>query len=78
MPDSDSPQVPLTEHDARFPSGLWTGFFQQRGDRPTEQQMHFAAGRVTGAGADDCGSFTLQGEYDVVRGTANWTKTYRT
>ena len=38
--------------------------------------MHFAAGRVTGAGADACGPFTIAGAYDTVHGTAVWTKIY--
>ncbi|NNJ25308.1 hypothetical protein LzC2_13780 [Planctomycetes bacterium LzC2] len=38
--------------------------------------MHFRGGRLTGAGADDCGPFTIRGVYDVARGTAEWTKSY--
>lgn len=38
--------------------------------------MHFADGRLTGAGADDAGAFALDGVYDTVRGTAVWTKRY--
>ena len=64
------------ERDPRFPSGPWAGYFQQRADRPTAQEMHFAAGRLTGAGADDCGPFTLSGTYDPARGAAVWTKRY--
>ena len=64
------------ERDDRFPSGPWGGFFQQRGNRPTEQAMHFAGGRLGGGGADGTGPFTLRGVYDVRRGTATWTKTY--
>ena len=70
--------APTAEQDPRFPSGPWGGFFQQRADRPTAQDMHFVGGRLTGAGADDCGAFTLSGRYDAARGTADWTKFYGT
>ncbi|QDT18143.1 hypothetical protein [Alienimonas californiensis] len=66
----------LAERDPRFPSGAWSGFFQQRTDRPTAQDMHFRGGRLTGAGADDCGRFTLSGTYDTARGVAEWSKSY--
>ncbi|MFH5803275.1 hypothetical protein [Alienimonas sp. DA493] len=74
QPPADSSA--LAERDPRFPSGAWAGFFQQRTDRPTGQDMHFRGGRLTGAGADDCGRFTLAGTYDVARGVAEWTKSY--
>ena len=78
MPTSSRPAAagPLTERDPRFPSGPWAGFFQQGGDRPTGQDMHFRGGRLTGAGADPCGRFTLSGSYDTATGTAVWTKRY--
>ena len=63
--------------DPRFPSGTWTGFYQQWGrDRNTSQDMHFAGGRVTGAGRDRAGAFTLSGRYDTATGVAEWTKIY--
>ena len=71
-----APAGPIAERDERFPSGPWGGFFQQGGNRPTEQAMHFAAGRLDGGGADGTGPFTIAGVYDVARGTATWTKFY--
>ena len=77
MSSAVPPAAPaVAERDPRFPSGSWYGFFQQRTDRPTEQDMHFAAGRIGGAGADDCGPFTIAGTYDTARGVAVWTKSY--
>ena len=68
----------MTARDSRFPSGPWAGFYQQRGDRPTAQDMYFSGGRLTGSGSDRAGAFTLSGHYDPAAGTASWTKTYAT
>ena len=76
MPAAAPDPPTAAERDDRFPSTTWGGFYQQRGDRPTSQEMHFAGGRVTGGGRDPAGRFTLSGRYDTARGTAEWTKSY--
>jgi hypothetical protein len=60
-------------------SGVWSGYYEQGGDR-YEQQMtlEFADGLIRGDGIDGLGEFTLEGEYRVdgsdVR--VGWVKTY--
>ena len=40
--------------------------------------MHFRGGRLSGAGRDGTGAFTLAGTYDVAGGRAAWSKFYGT
>jgi len=64
--------------DDFLPSGEWTGFFQQYGlSHRTDLHLRFAAGKVTGDGADAVGPFTVRGRYDAATGELNWTKSYR-
>ena len=76
MPADPADTPAAAERDDRFPSTTWGGFYQQRGDRPTSQDMHFRGGRLSGGGRDPAGRFTLSGAYDTARGTAAWTKRY--
>ncbi len=61
-----------------YPSGLWEGFWQQRGRRgPMEAlTLRFAAGRVSGGGTDRVGPFTFAGEYDTATGAVRMAKQY--
>ncbi|MCA9319682.1 MAG: hypothetical protein KDB53_03055 [Planctomycetes bacterium] len=63
--------------DQEFPSGEWTGFYLQS-KRKSRQDLRltFKAGRVTGAGSDDCGRFAIDGHYDRRSKEVWWTKSY--
>lgn len=68
-----------TETDSRFPSGKWLGFFLDKrmpGRHDMELTLHFANGRMTGAGRDRVGAFTIDGAYDVKDGQCLWVKEY--
>jgi len=75
-----SPNPPISETDPRFPSGPWTGFFLMphtgHHRHPTELQLTFANGVMTGSGRDFVGPFTVRGKYDVADGKCYWTKRY--
>jgi hypothetical protein len=67
------------ETDRRFPSGAWTGFFQQSwlpGRHPTDLTITFRDGRMWGEGSDWVGPYTVDGTYDVADGNCRWTKQY--
>ena len=67
------------EADPRFPSGPWTGFFQQKavpGRHPTDLELAFAGGAVVGEGRDWVGEYTVRGTYDPADGRCEWTKQY--
>lgn len=67
--------------DNGFLSGPWSGFWQQpdtRGFHRMEVDLSFKAGRVTGAGKDEVGSFAIRGGYDRETGACWWDKCYRT
>ncbi|SPE54328.1 conserved hypothetical protein [Verrucomicrobia bacterium] len=61
-----------------FPSGPWTGFYNYLpGDRHRmELQLTFAAGSMSGDGADDVGRFLIKGRYDAASLECYWTKSY--
>ncbi len=69
-----------TEADPRFPSGPWTGFFQQSwkapGRFPTHLGLRFQNGRLEGEGHDLVGPYTVRGTYDPADGRCEWTKQY--
>jgi hypothetical protein len=67
------------EHDPRFPSGRWTGFFLQYwlpGRHTTNLRLTCRDGVLTGTGWDWVGSYTLGGSYDLDTGRCEWTKQY--
>lgn len=60
-------------------SGLWSGYYEQWGQRhPQELTLEFADGLIRGDGLDGIGEFTLEGEYRVDAGDVRlgWIKTY--
>ena len=64
---------------AELTSGLWSGYYVQRGQRyPQQMTLEFADGLMRGDGRDGLGTFTIDGEYRVdgpdVR--LGWIKTY--
>jgi hypothetical protein len=67
------------EHDPRFPSGPWQGFFLQwwfRGRQPTSMRLSWRDGDLTGTGSDWVGPYTIEGQYDRESGRCAWTKQY--
>ena len=58
-----------------LPSGDWTGYYEQGARTRQDLFLSFAGGRLTGAGSDPVGLFSVRG------GTAGaevwWTKRYR-
>lgn len=67
------------EPDPRFPSGKWVGFYLDRrmpGRHQMEMVITFANGRMTATGRDRVGTFTFDGQYDVVDGKCEWVKQY--
>jgi hypothetical protein len=67
------------ETDSRFPSGPWTGFFQQSwlpGRHTTDADLSFEGGRLWGSGRDWVGPYTVEGHYDTADGRCRWTKHY--
>jgi hypothetical protein len=64
--------------DVLFPSGPWTGFYNyQPGARHgMDLQLSFVNSRMSGAGTDDIGRFTIRGRYDAASRECWWTKTY--
>jgi hypothetical protein len=67
------------EHDSRFPSGPWTGFFLQYwlpGRQPTSLRLTCRDGELAGTGRDWVGSYTIDGTYDLGTGQCEWTKQY--
>jgi hypothetical protein len=73
------PEHPELETDPRFPSGPWTGFFLQKpipGRHLMEMHLTFCAGRISGAGRDWVGEFTIAGDYALDSGRCSWAKQY--
>jgi hypothetical protein len=68
------------ETDQRFPSGPWTGFFQQSWVAPhrfeTNVDLRFQGGELWGEGRDWVGPYTVRGTYDAAEGRCEWTKQY--
>ncbi|WZP00689.1 hypothetical protein EP7_002338 [Isosphaeraceae bacterium EP7] len=77
------PRPDPIETDPRFPSGPWTGFFQQKGvpGAPDKSWMDlrltFQNGSITGTGRDRVGEFTLNGKYDLDDGRCYFHKRYK-
>lgn len=62
-----------------YPSGRWDGFWVQEPwgrQAMTPFTLHFADGRVSGAGRDMVGRFTFSGEYDEATGAVRMVKQY--
>jgi hypothetical protein len=60
-----------------YPSGAWTGFYNYGRDaqrNPMDLFLNFSAGRITGDGVDDIGSFVIAGTFSGSE--CQWTKTY--
>lgn len=74
-------KLPEPETDPRFPSGPWTGYFQQKllppGKHCMEMRLNFCAGIITGEGRDRVGSFIVHGRYDLADGRCRWHKRYQ-
>src|SRR5437867_3811958 len=67
------------EHDPRFPSGPWTGFFLQSclpGRQTTTLHLVCRDGELAGTGQDWVGSYTIDGRYELDTGRCEWTKQY--
>lgn len=74
-------QLPVEgcEADPRFPSGAWTGFFQQSwlpGRHRTDLTLTFRDGRMWGDGSDWVGTYSVEGTYDRATGSCRWAKQY--
>ncbi|HZZ28083.1 MAG TPA: hypothetical protein VFE46_08780 [Pirellulales bacterium] len=69
----------ILEQDARFPTGMWTGFFLQYwwpGRHTTDLDLTCGGGQLSGRGSDAVGGYTMQGSYDVATGKCEWIKHY--
>jgi len=70
------------ESDPRFPSGAWTGYFEQKLPLPfpgrftMEMVLSFRNGTLTGTGRDLIGEFAMDGVYHLQDGRCHWTKRY--
>jgi hypothetical protein len=63
--------------DTDFPSGPWTGFYQQTGRRyAQDMELTFEGGVIRGAGWDNQGEFVIKGCYDLESREVRWTKKY--
>ena len=74
---NDTPAI--TETDPRFPSGKWVGFFVHQGlpeKFPTELDLRFSMGKMTGTGSDRVGNFDVDGKYELSDGKCEWIKKY--
>jgi hypothetical protein len=63
-----------------FPSGVWEGFWEQKGmgRQPMEEfELHFRPdGTIDGSGVDVVGEFTFSGQANPVTGRLRMTKQY--
>lgn len=65
------------ESDGRFPSGEWTGYYVQWGQRGRQDLvLTFREGKIGGCGSDAAGDFAISGEYSVESGRAALRKRY--
>jgi hypothetical protein len=75
----NNPAVANLEHDPRFPSGAWTGFYLQQirpGRNKTDTVITWSSGKFTGSGKDRVGPYTVNGTYDLATGRCEWIKQY--
>lgn len=75
-------QVAEKVEDTEWPSGTWVGFWTEP-NRPflpyknrMELDLFFSDGKVTGAGNDHIGNFSISGSYDTGDMTCTWSKSY--
>lgn len=76
---SDDPQGPApepAESDERFPSGPWSGYYQQHGRHGMDLTLTFRKGQISGDGRDSVGTFLIRGSYDTQTGKCHWSKRY--
>lgn len=65
------------ETDARFPSGPWTGFYVQLGQRGQQAMtLAFRKGEIQGTGVDEAGAFLIEGQYDAATGRCALSKSF--
>jgi hypothetical protein len=75
----DERELAMLEHDPRFPSGPWAGFFLQYwlpGRHPTALHLSCRDGKLAGTGQDWVGEYTIDGHYELGTGRCEWTKQY--
>src|SRR5262245_66428660 len=73
------PNTAVIMNDATgdYPSGPWTGYYQQSGRRVRQDlDLRFANGVLTGTGSDSAGRFTVRGRYRANDGQVTWPKRY--
>jgi len=67
----------MNDANADYPSGPWTGYYQQSGRRIRQDlDLQFTNGVLTGTGSDSVGKFTVHGSYGSNGGEVTWTKRY--
>jgi hypothetical protein len=69
----------MSEHaeDRLFPSGPWTGYYQEQGSKHVQDlELTFRDGVLTGGGWDSVGDFIVKGSYDEATREVRWTKKY--
>ena len=67
----------MNDAKADYPSGPWTGYYQQSGRRFRQDlDLQFKDGVLTGTGSDPIGQFTVRGSYGQNGGEVTWTKRY--
>jgi hypothetical protein len=75
--DAMMPRMLPAATEVEFPSGAWTGFYQQTGRRYSQDmELTFDGGVVRGAGWDNLGEFVIKGSYDLESREVRWTKLY--
>jgi hypothetical protein len=65
--------------DDGFASGPWTGYYLYSDPRDLhrmELDLRFSDGRISGAGADDVGAFSIRGTYESDSQKVWWRKSY--
>jgi hypothetical protein len=73
------PEPTTLEHDPRFPSGAWLGFFldaRKPGRHMMDLRLLFQRRKVLGEGRDRVGKFRILGRYERKTGKCQWIKRY--
>ena len=66
-------------NDDLFPTGPWTGFYNYTGPKDKHRMdlhLTFSKGRISGAGNDNIGRFSISGNYDAATHECHWVKQY--
>lgn len=76
----------VTNEQGMIPNGEWRGWYEQCGNRsPSNNNMVFSEGRITGRGEDEVGDFVIEGTCGEIGQRSNglrleihmqWKKTY--